>query len=73
MLYVVDMYEKKEKHQEKREKEIPTMKLSLHSFSSAKHSHNVVPVLCMCVENGEDIPISKVVARISVCCRLNES
>jgi len=46
MLYVVDMYEKKEKHQEKREKEIPTMKLSLHPFSSATHSHNVVLVLC---------------------------
>jgi hypothetical protein len=44
MLYVVDMYEKKEKHQDKREKRIPTMKLSLHPFSSAKHSHNVVLV-----------------------------
>jgi hypothetical protein len=67
------MKRRKGKTSGKREKMIPTMKLSLHSFSSAMHSHNVVPVLCMCVENGEDIPISKVVARISVCCRLNPS
>jgi hypothetical protein len=62
MLYVVDMYEKKEKHQEIREKIIPTMKLSLHTCSSTKHSHSVVLCTSMRVKNGEDIHINKVVA-----------
>lgn len=45
----------------KERKIIPTMKLSLHTFSSIKHSHSVVLCTSLHIENDEDIPISEVV------------